>query len=473
MGGAQGDCPLLDHLDAVGADCALYAEDAMRSAILGMGVTGQSVARYLRTIGEECCCFDEGERDNLTADVVVAPFDAALFATFDRVVVSPGISWNHAVLQQLRNHAQEHGRPELVSDLDLFTANYQGELMAVTGTNGKTTVTHLLGVLLETLAGGVEVGGNIGQPMLDLLGEARRSPRVVLELSSFQLERSRPPHASWAALLNIQEDHVDMHRSSVAYRIAKERIFVEQRAGDYALLPVDGSFDRLAHTLQERGVVVRRFGIGDGVDVGICGDHLCWYGSSSGAGGGELCRVPLADLKIHGQHQQCNLAVAAQGAADCGVHTSVIVEGLISFRGLAHRLQWVARIADHDWFNDSKATNPAAAAAALVALDRAVWICGGVTKGVDLSPLRSVVRDHVPLMVVIGRESAPFVALADSADVAYEVADSMEQAVYLAATLGQQMPVVLSPAAASFDQFANYAARGDAFVAAVRGLCDA
>jgi len=449
----------------------------MNSAILGMGITGQSIARYLRTAGEDCRCFDEVGNEQMTADVVVGRFDASLLSTFDRVVVSPGIIWNHPALLALRSHAEQTGKPDLVSDLDLFVACYQGDLMVVTGTNGKTTVTHLLGVLLETLAGGVEVGGNIGQPMLDLLSGAHRSPRVVLELSSFQLERSRPPHACWSALLNIQQDHVDMHGSAADYRAAKESVFANQGEGDHALLPMDADFDALANRLKEQGVVVRRFGddasvplgvnmaVNRDVDVGICEDQLCWQSAQ-----GDVCRVALSELKIHGRHQQCNLAVAAQGAADCGVHDAVIVEGVTSFRGLPHRLQWVANQGGYDWFNDSKATNPDSASAALMALGSTVWICGGLTKGVDLTSLQAVVAKHVSLMVVIGNDPAPFIALAKQSAVAWEVAASMEQAVTIAAQKGQALPVLLSPAAASFDQFANYVDRGNAFVQAVRAL---
>ncbi len=437
----------------------------MNNAILGMGVTGQSIARYLRAAGEPCTCFDESSSEQMTADVRVAPFDSTLLATFDRVVVSPGIAWNHPVLVALRDAAARTGRPLLVSDLDLFVDHYQGELLAITGTNGKTTVTHLLGVLLETVPGGVEVGGNIGQPMLDLLCEKRIPPRVVLELSSFQLERSRPLHPNWAALLNIQPDHVDMHDSPRAYRQAKERLLLQQGEGDHALLPSGQGFDALAGQLAARGVVVRRFG--DGADVGIHDDAIVWQG-----GDGAPRSVPLTELKIRGRHQQANLAVAAQGAADYGVHDPVIVEGVTSFRGLPHRLQWIGEHHGHAWYNDSKATNPDAAAAALAALGEAVWICGGVTKGIDLAPLLQAAREHARLMVVIGRDPAPFVALAKQAQVAWEVAESMEQAVAFAAHSDPQLPVVLAPAAASFDQFANYAARGEAFVQAVGALTD-
>ncbi|RMH51833.1 MAG: UDP-N-acetylmuramoyl-L-alanine--D-glutamate ligase, partial [Zetaproteobacteria bacterium] len=234
----------------------------MRCAILGMGVTGQSMARHLRAQGIDCRGFDERGGAGMTADVTIGPFDADLLAGFDRVLLSPGIAWDHPVLQELRARHEASGRPELLSDLDLFGEQYRGRLLAVTGTNGKTTVSHLLGVLLETLDGGVEVAGNIGQPMLDLLSERHLSPRVVLELSSFQLQRSRPLHVDWAALLNLQEDHLDHHGSAEAYLEAKQRLFRCQREGDYALLPREERFDALAGELAARGVVVRRFGEG-------------------------------------------------------------------------------------------------------------------------------------------------------------------------------------------------------------------
>ncbi|RMH51272.1 MAG: hypothetical protein D6682_05040 [Zetaproteobacteria bacterium] len=199
--------------------------------------------------------------------------------------------------------------------------------------------------------------------------------------------------------------------------------------------------------------------------MGIDGGRLCWQRREGGR-----ASFPLERLRLRGRHQQCNLAVAAQGAADFGVGEAVIREGLSSFRGLPHRLQWIGRRRGRDWYDDSKATNPAAAAAALRALGRAVWICGGVTKGCDLKPLLPAVRDGVERMVVIGRDPEPFVALARAAAVAWEVADGMEDAVARAAAVQPPLPVVLAPAAASFDLYADYAARGEAFVRAVEQL---
>ncbi|MDX8409958.1 MAG: UDP-N-acetylmuramoyl-L-alanine--D-glutamate ligase [Mariprofundales bacterium] len=432
----------------------------MKTAILGMGVTGQSVARYLRARGESCVGFDECGGEMMTADVQVGPLDASVLQTFDRVVVSPGIAWNHPVLEALRT-----AEVALMSDLDLFTGQYEGEFLAITGTNGKTTVSHLLGVLLETAHGGVGVGGNIGQPMLDLLSEAHRSPRVVLELSSFQLQRSHGVHPKWAALLNLQPDHLDMHDSPAEYRQAKLQLFSCQGEGDTALLAQDMSLDDLAAELIQRGVRVLRFGSAVGADVGIETALLFWRGAN-----GERCEVPLAELHVVGIHQQCNLAVAAQAAADCGIHQAVIREGVTSFRGLPHRLQRISSHGGRAWFDDSKATNPDAAAAALVALDSVVWICGGVTKGLDPMVLLADVRDHVRNMLIIGKHRAQFVALAKAAGVPWSEVKTMKKAVEQAALKHTSLPVLLSPAAASFDQFANYAARGDAFKKAVKAL---
>ncbi|MDQ6950464.1 MAG: UDP-N-acetylmuramoyl-L-alanine--D-glutamate ligase [Mariprofundales bacterium] len=433
----------------------------MSTAILGMGVTGQSIARFLRARGELCATFDEQGGKSMTADVQIGPLDAKKLAAFDRVAVSPGISWHHPVLDQLRA-----AEVRLCSDLDIFLESYQGELLAITGTNGKTSVTHLLGVLLETAAGGVGVGGNIGQPMLDLLSEIHPSPRALLELSSFQLQRCHEAHPKWAALLNIQSDHADMHADPEEYRASKLRLFAHQSEGDTAVLPVGDSFDDLAANLKQRGVRVRRFGYGNHADIGSTDTDLFWQD-----GAGVRCTVPLAELHLIGSHQQCNLAVAAQAAADCGIHEAVIREGVTSFRGLPHRLQLVSSHGGRDWFDDSKATNPDAAAAAMAALGSVVWVCGGVTKGLDPMVLLDSVRRHVHSMLIIGKKQAPFVALAKASGVPWSKLGTIKKAVLKASQVQDSLlPVLLSPAAASFDQFANYAARGDAFKQAIEAL---
>ncbi|MDQ7002604.1 MAG: Mur ligase family protein, partial [Ghiorsea sp.] len=230
-------------------------------AVVGMGKTGLSVVRYFQRKHIACECFDEA---NVTLpedmqDVVLhtGELNAELLGSFDRVIVSPGIDWRHPVLVAVRAcGVPVHG------DLEAFLEEYAGILIAVTGTNGKTTVTQMVALLLETLSGGCDAGGNIGTPMLDLLAE-QQPERVVLELSSFQLERAQGLHPNLAILLNIQPDHADMHASPLAYRQAKMRMFEHLIVGDKAMLPLGVDWQPLVDDLTQRGVSLSYFGVMD------------------------------------------------------------------------------------------------------------------------------------------------------------------------------------------------------------------
>ncbi|HKJ83483.1 MAG TPA: UDP-N-acetylmuramoyl-L-alanine--D-glutamate ligase [Mariprofundaceae bacterium] len=437
------------------------------TAVVGMGRTGCSVARFLMRQDISCEGFDE-QAVNLPEDIDmplhVGKLESAGLAEYARIVVSPGVPWQHPALRQ----ARQTGVP-VVGDLDLFIEAFRGELLAVTGTNGKTTTVSLIGTMLETLPGGVETGGNIGTPMLDLLDGLHKPERAALELSSFQLERCRQRfHPHWAALLNVQPDHVDMHVDPTQYEAAKLRIFEDQGEGDTAVLPVESRWDETAGTLQKRGVRVRRFGTVEEADAGLLhqdgASYLFWHQ------GERRHSVDVGELLVCGAHQFLNLAVAAQAAADFGVSVGVIHEALTSFRGLPHRLQLVGQKAGHRWFDDSKATNPSSAAAALAAFDRALWICGGLPKGVDLAPLVEVVRRHVAHAFVIGKDPKPYVDLLKRAGVPYSVVGNITRAVVAAASHTEAEPVLLAPAAASQDQFRDYAERGGRFIDAVASL---
>ncbi|HXH65396.1 MAG TPA: UDP-N-acetylmuramoyl-L-alanine--D-glutamate ligase [Mariprofundaceae bacterium] len=438
-------------------------------AIIGMGRTGCSLARFLMRRGVRCVGFDERDAKipaDISIRVQIGPLEPAVLTRFGKVVVSPGIAWNHPALQRVRK-----AKVPVVGDLDLFAEHYKGTLIAVTGTNGKTTAVTMIATLLETLPEGIEKGGNIGMPMLDLL-ESGAPERVVLELSSFQLERSRIIHPKWAALLNIQPDHADAHTSPEEYAAAKFRLFEGQGEGDTALLPGEAAFDALAAQLRGRGVWVGRFGVTEqaaeasgliaGIETGS--GKMFWRQNDT------FQRVHLADMPIRGRHQQLNLAVAAQAAADFGVHASIIVEAMTTFQGLEHRLQLLRQASGHAWYNDSKATNPDAAKAALESFDRVIWICGGLLKGLDLTPLQPVLRRHVERAFVIGEDGAPFLKALAAADVPATYARTIDRAVMMASDDRSSLPVLLSPAAASMDQFSNYAARGQAFADAIDGL---
>lgn len=438
-------------------------------AIIGMGKTGLSVAHFLMQRGIRCEAFDEHAvsiPDSLHLPVYIGPLDGNLLATYARLIVSPGINWNHPALCAVRET-----QTPVSGDLDLFREHYTGDLIGITGTNGKTTTVSLISTLLDVLPGGIEAGGNIGRPMLQLLDEDDMPHRVVLELSSFQLERSGSVRPSWAALLNVQPDHADMHVSSQDYETAKLRLFADQGEGDKAMLPIDDYWNGLVRELTGRGVFVRRFGLGspENLDAGVqvLDDgtwQVFWHHYN------EVETVSSDELPSRGQHQHLNLAVAAQAATDFGVSASVIRQSLTSFRGLPHRMQCLGIVAGREWYNDSKATNPDSARAALQSFHQVIWICGGLRKELDVSLLKETVSRHVEQMFIIGNDPKPFADLAFAAGVPATIVKTMASAVKQAMQAQSGIPVLLSPAAGSQDQFRDYAERGAAFIDAVSQL---
>ncbi len=443
---------------------------APKVAVVGMGKTGLSVLRHLRRAHIQCECFDEAtvqlpeDLQGVPLHTGPLPMDGT-FLQFDKVIVSPGVDWRHPALVEARKCGVDvHG------DLDEFLANYSGNLIAVTGTNGKTTVTQMIVLLLETLPGGCDAGGNIGVPMLDLLAD-RKPKRVALELSSFQLERAKYVHPHYAVLLNVQPDHEDMHESMEAYRAAKVSIFSQMVKGDTAILPADDEWQALVDALIQRGVQVKRFGTVAAQDTNAVAGVLCTKdGDKVFWQHGDVRKtIPVSSLMVRGRHQQQNIAVAAQVAADFGVSAAVIEEALMSFQGLEHRLEFVGRIAGRDWYNDSKATNPDAAIAALRSFDEVVWICGGLRKDLALDGLIDVAKTHVRFACVIGEDTKAYEAMLTQAGVPFKVSKTMKEAVVHAKERGD-CPVLLSPAAASQDQYPHYAERGADFIQAIRKL---
>ncbi len=437
-------------------------------AVIGLGRTGLSIIRFLQKRGISCIAFDENKNSNhadLECPCHIGPLKAESLLAFEHIVLSPGIPWQHPIIQQAKaNGCQVYG------DLALFAQHYQGELYCITGTNGKTTAVSLSGTLMETCPQGVRIAGNIGTPMLDLLDEDEVSPRIMLELSSFQLERSPNVHPRWAALINIQPDHADMHASPSHYREAKLRLFAQQTKGDTAVLPADIAWETLANDLQARGVIVQRHGIvqqQEAADAGVSLNDKCLFWKHNG----QTEQIEHQELRLRGLHQHGNAALAALAATHAGVSAKVIRQAICSFPGLSHRLQAVGHYADKDWFNDSKATNPAAANMALQSFDTCLWICGGDTKGLQLHELQSVLaQGHVKHAFIIGHQVNAFERLLKKTATPYTIAYLLEQAVMLAAQHQSHCPVLLSPAAASLDQFSSYAERGLHFIQHIKEL---
>ena len=425
-----------------------------RVLVLGLGDTGLSVARWVEREGGRVRAADTRalppRKKDFAGELHTGAFTAALLEGVDLVCISPGLSLEDAVIK-----AALAKRIPVVGDVELFAWKNKAKVIAITGTNGKTTVTSLTGHLLKSAGIDAEVAGNIAPPVLEAALKRSTPPAAwVLELSSYQLETtwSLNPHA--AAMLNLTEDHLDRYSGIEEYGAAKARIF----AG--AALQVVNRDDPRSRAMALPGRKAITFGLDDD-DYGVRGDAL-------------VCRgVPMLridELQIHGAHNVANALAACALAGSLGVATSTLAVGLRSFKGLPHRLERVATLRGVEWYDDSKGTNVGATIAALQGLGKKViLILGGEGKGQDFSPLAAAVEKHARAVLLIGRD-APLIGKA-LPRAKSETLGTLEAAVARAAELAQPgEAVLLSPACASFDMFRDYKHRGEAFAAAVGKL---
>ncbi|HEX4353812.1 MAG TPA: UDP-N-acetylmuramoyl-L-alanine--D-glutamate ligase, partial [Polyangiales bacterium] len=393
------------------------------------------------------------------AELVLGSHDPALFRSVDRIVVSPGVPPSAALAA-----ADAAGIP-IASEVELASWFIDAEVIGITGTNGKSTVTTLIAEMCKRTGRATFVGGNLGTPLVDVVETpAAHGGYVVVELSSYQLERVDRLHVQVAALLNVTEDHLDRYSTFEAYAAAKANIFRCQRAGDFAVVPAN---DALCLKLAAVGpAALQRFGGTDGavrVERGVLIDELS----------GPL--LPVSALQIRGEHNVSNACAAALCARLAGVSRDDIVAVLSSFSGLPHRMVHVRDVGGVAYYDDSKATNVGASVAAIDGLapqvKRIVLIAGGKDKGGDYATLRDRLAVSARAVVLIG-EARPIIARALSgASYPIEEASTMEAAVARAASLAESGDaVLLAPACASFDMFRSYAHRGDVFQAAVRAL---
>ncbi len=440
-------------------------EKAERVLVVGLGRTGLSCVRHLHALGHAVAVTDTREappelpalqRELPEVPVFLGGFDPAAFASAERIVVSPGVALSHPLILEARARGVE-----VVGDIELFARAARAPILAITGSNGKSTVTTLLYEMAREAGMKARAGGNLGTPALDLL-EGEPADLYVLELSSFQLESVETLQARVAAILNISADHLDRYSGMPAYMAAKARIF------RHAEVQVANLDDAAVMSLVDRNRPLLGFTLGrPGEDeYGLLeeGGHL-WL-----ARGGE--RLMRADqLRITGRHNLANALAALAMAAVAGIPDEAALRTLRRFAGLPHRSQWVARIDGVDWYDDSKGTNVGATVAALGGFERpVVLIAGGQAKGADFSELHDAVCNGARALVLIGEAGGRIAeAVGDCVPVVF--ADSMEEAVARAAELARPGDVVLlSPACASFDMFRDYRDRGERFAAAVRRL---
>ena len=437
--------------------------------VMGLARTGVACARFLAKRGAQVTATDmrsEAELAGVLTELagleirfVLGRHDAADFRQADLIVVSPGVPMDHPMLVV----ALAAGR-EIVSEIELAARFIDVPLVAITGTNGKTTTTTLAGELFRANGFATYVGGNIGDPLLELPESGEQAERVVAEISSFQLEWIRQFRPKVAALLNITEDHLDRYPDYQAYIDAKLRIFENQTVDDYAVVNRDDELVwQAAQTLKARLIPFSRK---TALDEGICciGDEIIFRHN------GSETRFPTGDFKLQEVHNLENIMAALACGLLLGCQRDTSLELLNRFESLHHRMEFVRELNNVRYFEDSKATNVGSVAKALESFDNITLIAGGKDKGGSYAPLEELVQQRVRHLILIG-EAADRIAAELGGLTDTRRSSSLEEAVQLSAELTRPGGVVLlSPACSSFDMFKDYEERAQRFIAAVQRL---
>ncbi|MBK1716472.1 UDP-N-acetylmuramoyl-L-alanine--D-glutamate ligase [Thiocystis violacea] len=457
----------MSHSHSVAIDRAKIPDS--KTLIVGLGKTGLSCARYLRSRGARVAVTDSRARppglEALQAEmpeiaVFLGGFEPDVFAAASELVVSPGVPISEPLIQQ----AMARGVPA-IGDVELFARDRQAPLCAITGSNGKSTVTTLVGLMARLAGRQAAVGGNLGEPVLDLIKAS--VDLYVVELSSFQLETTPSLRAEVAVVLNVSADHLDRYPSLAAYAETKARVYQGAR------IVVINRDDPVVAAMPRVGARE----IGFTLNAPEAED----FGPRSIDGQVWICRglepiLPASEVAIPGRHNLANALAALALASACEIPLTPACEALRGFPGLPHRSELVVERGGVRWYDDSKGTNPGATVAALEGLapegvpGRIVLIAGGEGKGADFAPLRPAVARAARGLVLIGRDAARIEAVLQGA-VPMVHAGDLAEAVRLAAELARPGDcVLLSPACASFDMFDNYEHRGRVFADAVRRL---
>ena len=447
--------------------------------VLGLGDTGLSALRWLQRQGALLSVADSRQlppgletvqREFPSVAIYLGAFSQESFADAEIIVASPGVALAEPQIQA----AIARGVP-VVGDVELFAQHRSptAKLIAITGANGKSTVTTLVGEMCKAAGKRTVVAGNIGLPVLEALDDSAEV--YVLELSSFQLETTSSLHADAATVLNISEDHMDRYPGMKAYAAAKARIFsqaevqVLNRQDDWSL-----AMARPGHTPITFGTEPN--------DGALVGEHAQDFVLLTDAGQTWLAQgarklLPVAELKIAGLHNAANALAALALCSVLGLlqepaSEAAVLQVLRDFTGLPHRVQWVTKVAGVDFYDDSKGTNVGATCAAISGLARKlVLIAGGDGKGQDFSPMLAPVIAHARAVVLIGRDAKLIAEALASSKVPTLHAESLEQAVQQAYELAETGDaVLLSPACASLDMFRNYVHRAEVFVQASLAL---
>lgn len=436
------------------------------AVVVGLGNTGLSVVPHLLSLGYDVEIHDSRDLPPQLSvlrsafpniPVITGQFSAQRFSQADLLVVSPGVPLtNPAVARAVIKHV------ETVGDIELFARAAKAPIVAISGANGKSTVSALAAEMLSAAGLDTRLGGNIGIPAMELLQQ--HEPDVyVLELSSFQLETTTSLNAITSTVLNVSEDHMDRYHDIDEYADTKASIF----NGD-GIMVLNKDDDRVVH-MARTGRKQIYFGLSEPENENDFGvreeDGQIWLAR------GKQTLLAAREIRLPGRHNVSNVLAAYALSSVMDVPTEAANRAIKNFRGLPHRCQLVAESQGVKWIDDSKATNVGSATAALNGMDKAViWIAGGEGKDADFSPLKQAAKDHVRHAVLIGRDAKLIEAALEDVVPVHHAGD-MAGAVAQAQALSTPGDIVLlSPACASFDMFKNFSHRGDYFAEKVREL---
>jgi UDP-N-acetylmuramoylalanine--D-glutamate ligase len=434
--------------------------EGAKVVVVGMARSGVAAAELLRSKGAYVRAIDQNPKAIFgfeAADFEIEPQTAASLTGADLIVLSPGVPADLPIVEEQRRKGVK-----VIGDLELASWFLRGAIIGITGSNGKTTTTALTGHILQASEIPVQVGGNIGTPPASMVGASTDAQWNVLELSSFQLETTESFHAHIGAALNVTPDHLDRHYTLERYAEAKARLFVNQRAGDFAVLNADDA-------------VCRGYAsVGKGAPVWFSSTQEVSPGAFLREGQLFLDREPLmaaSEVPLRGVHNLENTMAAAAMARLAGATHAQIRAAVMTFPGVEHRLEFVREIGGVAWYNDSKATNVDATLKAIAAFDGGLWvILGGKDKNSDYAPLAAPLREKARGVLLIGAAAEKIEAqlrdagLARNGEAAMKMSGTLEAAIAAArdgARSGET--VLLAPACASFDQFENFEHRGREF----------
>lgn len=441
-----------------------------RALVVGLGKSGVASALFMKAQGARVTVSDTKSGDELRNEIPVL-LDHGItvetgghgdrtFRGQDLIVVSPGVPVDAPPLVQARSQGET-----VIGEIELAARFLPGPLIAITGSNGKTTTTTLAGEIIAAAGFPALVGGNIGTPAISLAERAKSDTVIVLEVSSFQLETIQTFRPKVAVVLNVTPDHLDRHRTFEIYVDAKARIFENQRESDFAVLNADD----LTCVAMAKRTKAQIFWFSRQQEV----DHGAWVRDGNilfrdGAGQREILQV--SEIPLKGAHNLENVLAAVCAGALMGCAPDKIRQAVHDFKAVEHRLEFVATIGGVDYYNDSKATNVDATIKAIESFPANIHlIVGGKDKGSDYTVLNDLIRQRVKRIYTIGAAAAKIESQVKGAEVVH--AETLENAIRKASAVAKSGDVVLlAPACASFDQFKSYEHRGKVFKEIVRGL---